>query len=204
MSKNLKSIRKITKISILAVIAFLLSYISFPLPFAPAFYKMDFTNIPTLIGAFAFGPMAAVLIEVLRTFIKLIFIPTDTFFIGEASALLVNLSFALSAALIYKKHKTAKQAVLALSVGVICFTVVGAISNYFFIIPAYVHVMGFPLDAIIGMGRAIHSNVDSLLMLVIYCTIPFNLFKATVVAIVVKLIYKYISLLLKRHAHSCN
>lgn len=197
MSKNFKTIRLISKISILAVLSFLLSYISFPLPFAPSFYKMDFTSVPLLIGGFAFGPFAAVMIEIIRSIIKLIFIPTDSFFIGELSALLVNLAFVIPASFLYRNNKTNKRAILSLIIGVLSFTLVGALSNYYLIIPAYVKVMGFPLDAIINLGKAVNNNVNSVFTLVLYCTTPFNLFKSIISAVVVKLVYKYLSYHLK-------
>lgn len=197
MTKNLKTINFITKVSILSVLSFILINFRFPIPIAPAFYEMDFVNVPTLIGGFALGPFAAFTIEVIRTILKLIFVPTSSFFVGETSALIVNLAFVVPAAYFYKKHKTFKGAILALLIGSVCFVLAGALSNYYFILPAYVKLMNFPAEKIISLGKAINSNVNSFFSLVIICTTPFNIVKSLLTSLLVALLYKKISFLLK-------
>lgn len=199
MSKKLKSIKLITKISILAVLSFLLCYFYFPLPFAPAFYRMDFSSVPVLIGGFAFGPVVAVVIEIIKIILKLIFIPTDSFFIGELSLIIVNLSFVIPASLIYKLKKTNLQAILALVMGIFCSVLISVISNYFLIIPAYIKILNIKVDDILILGKAFNQNVNSMFDFVIYITVPFNLFKSVLIAFVVKLVYKHLSYLLKKN-----
>ena len=56
--------RTITQIAMLGAIAGILMNLEFPLPFlAPTFYQLDFSEIPVLVGSFAMGPIAGVLIE---------------------------------------------------------------------------------------------------------------------------------------------
>ena len=58
MNKNLKYI---VKIGILSAVAAVLMLCELPLWFAPPFYKLDFSEIPILIGSFALGPLAGVI-----------------------------------------------------------------------------------------------------------------------------------------------
>lgn len=197
MSKNLRTINFITKVSILAVLSFILFNFRFPLPIAPSFYEMDFVNVPTLIGGFALGPFAAFSIEIIRTVLKLIFFPTSTFFVGEISGLIVNLALVVPAAYFYKKHKNFKGAIFSLIVGSFCFTLAGALSNYYFILPAYVKMMNFPAEKIIALGKVINPNINSFFSLVIICTTPFNIIKSLSTSVIVALLYKRISFLLK-------
>ena len=57
----------IVKISMLSAVATVLMLLEFPLPFiAPSFYEIDFSEVPALIGAFAMGPLAGVVIEAIK------------------------------------------------------------------------------------------------------------------------------------------
>lgn len=187
----------ITGIAILGALSGVLMVLEFPLPIAPSFYKMDFSDVALLIGGYAYGPFAAILISLIKVFINLIVNGTTTAFVGEIAAFLMDSLFAVSASLIYKKEHTKKGAIKSLIVGVLVLTISAAIINYFVLIPAYVKFMNFPLEAIVAMGSAIIPSVNSLLTLVLFCTVPFNLVKGILISIVTYLLYKHISPLLK-------
>ena len=189
---------RMTRIAILGVCAFILMYFEFALPFiAPSFYKLDFSEIPVLIGGFALGPLSAVLIEFIKILLKLLFKPTTTAFVGELANFLVGCAFAVPAALYYKKNRTRKGAMFALLIGVLCMAAAGFVINLWLVIPAYVSIMHFPLEAIIGAGQAIFPVVDSVFMLVLCCTTPFNLIKGVLLSVITVLLYKRISPFLK-------
>ncbi|MBQ1448348.1 MAG: ECF transporter S component, partial [Erysipelotrichaceae bacterium] len=193
MNKNHERIMFLTKTSILAVLSFLMMYLKFPIPIAPSFYEIDLANVPTLIGGFALGPLAAFTIEALRTVLKLIFIPTTTAFVGELSGFLVNCILCVTAAWIYRNNKTKAGALRSLVISGILSVIAAAFTNYFLIIPAYVNIMGYPLEAIISMGNAIYSSVNSLFSLIVFCTIPFNVIKIFLKCLLVVILYKHIS-----------
>lgn len=198
MQNRLLSTRNMAKISILAVIAFVLMYFEFPLPFiAPPFYQIDFSEIPVLIGGFAISPMAAVIIELFKNLLNVIFQGTTTAFVGELSNFIVGCAFVVPASLIYRHQKTKKNAVIGLLVGVISMAVIGFISNLFFVIPAYVKFMNLPLESIIAMASNIFPFIDSTFLLVLCCTTPFNLIKGILSSVITLVIYKHISPLLK-------
>lgn len=198
MQNRLLSTRNMVKISILAVIAFVLMYFEFPLPFiAPPFYQIDFSEIPVLIGGFAISPMAAVIIELFKNLLNVIFQGTETAFVGELSNFIVGCAFVVPTSLIYRHQKTKKNAITGLSVGVISMAVIGFISNLFFVIPAYVKIMNLPLESIIAMASSIFPFIDSTFLLVLCCTTPFNLIKGILSSVITLIIYKHISPLLK-------
>ena len=94
---------RMTRIAILGACAFILMYFEIALPFiAPTFYKLDFSEIPVLIGGFALGPLSAVVIELIKILLKLLFKPTTTAFVGELANFLVGCAFAVPAALYYQ------------------------------------------------------------------------------------------------------
>lgn len=197
MNKNLKNIKFITRISVLAVSGFILMFFAFPLPFAPTFYEVDFSIIPSLIGAFAFGTFSGVLIELIKIILKLLFIPTSSFFIGEFSLFVLNVSCIVVASILYHRFKTHKGAIIALISGALTFILFSVLLNYYVLIPLYVSVLGFPLENIINLAKAINPNVTSLTTLIIYATLPFNIVKIVLNILIIKLIYKKISVFLK-------
>ena len=190
--------KRIARIAILSAVATVLMMFDFPLPFiAPPFYKIDFSEVAVLIGGFAMGPWAAVMIEFLKIVLNLLFTSTQTMFVGELSNFIVGCAFCVPATIIYQKHKTKATALKGLIVGTLTMTAIGFLTNFFFIIPAYVAFTNFTLDQIIGMASAIFPFINSKFLLVLCCTTPFNLIKGVIVSLFTVLLYKHISPLLK-------
>lgn len=188
----------IAKIAILAAIAYVLMLLEFPLPFAPSFYKFDFSEVAVLLGTFAMGPVAGVIIEALKVTLNLLFSGTITMGIGELANFLIGCALVVPAGIIYKRHKTKKNAIIGMVVGTITMTVVGVLLNWFVLIPAYISIAGYPYDAVIGMGTAIFPFVHNTFTLVIACVTPFNLFKGAVVSVITALLYKHVSPILHK------
>lgn len=190
MKKN--NLAYITKISVLAVIAALLMLLEFPLPFAPSFYEIDLSEIAVLIAGFALGPVAGVLTELLKILLNLIMNGTATAFVGEISNFFIGISFVLPASIIYKQKKTLSRAVIGMVVGTASLAVLGALINYYIMIPAYAKFF-MPMEAIINMGNAVNGSIDSLWTLILFATIPFNLLKGVITSLATVLIYKRVS-----------
>ena len=184
-------------IAVLGAIGAILMLFDFPIPIAPSFYKLDLSDLPCLIGSFALGPIAGILIQLVKIIIKLLLKPTSTAFVGEIAAFIISSSFCVSAALIYQKDKSQKNAIKALIISVIIMAIVASITNYFFIIPAYVKLYNISLDLIISMGNAIFPIVNDKLSFVLCCVLPFNLIKGAITAVLTFLLYKRISVLIK-------
>lgn len=190
-------LRYVAKVGILAAMATVLMFLEFPLPFlAPGFYKLDFSEVPVLIGSFALGPLSGVLIELLKNLLKFLITGSSTAGVGELSNFLTGCVFILPAALFYRVKKTRRGALLGLLLGGALFVAVGAVANYFVLIPLYSRLYGLPLDAIVGMGNAIHPAITDLRMLVLLAVVPFNLVKATLDAVITFFLYKRVSFLL--------
>ncbi|MDO4415063.1 MAG: ECF transporter S component [Erysipelotrichaceae bacterium] len=197
-TNTLFTTKNMAKIAILSAVSAVLMLLEFPLPIAPSFYKMDFSEVGVLIGGFALGPTAAIVIEALKILIKFLLKGSFTMGVGELSNFIIGCAMCVPAAMIYKKEKTRKNALIGLCVGTVCMTVIGVVMNYFVAIPAYVAIAHYPLDVIISMGAAIFPFIKNTFQLVIACVTPFNLIKGVLVSIVTCLLYKHVSPLLKR------
>lgn len=65
------NIRTITMTALLSVMAYVLAFVEFPVPLSPSFARMDLSDFPALIGAFAFGPLSGLLIELVKNTLQL-------------------------------------------------------------------------------------------------------------------------------------
>lgn len=189
--------RTMVKISVLGVIAFILMLLDFPLWFTPPFLKFDVSDVPALIGSFALGPMAGVIVQLVKNLLKILLAGTNTAVVGEIANFIVGSVFAYVAGLIYYREKTFKNAVIGLVVGTIAMTVAISIANYYIMIPFYAKAYGMPLDKIITISGAVNKYVVDLKSLIIFAVIPFNLLKGVVVSLITILLYKRVSPILK-------
>lgn len=191
------TVKTMTKIAILGVIAFVFMLLDFPLWFTPPFLKFDISDLPSLIGAFALGPMAGVLIQLIKNLLKILLAGTNTAAVGELANFIVGSVFAYTAGLIYYKEKTFKNAIKGLITGVIAMTVAISIANYYVMIPFYSKAYGLPLEKIIAMSTAVNKYIVDLKSLIIFGVVPFNLLKGLVTSILTILLYKRISPIIK-------
>lgn len=192
--------RKITIIGIFSAISAVLMLFEIPVPFAPPFYKIDFSEVPILIVTFSFGPVAGVLTEFCKILLKLLFKSTSTAFVGELANFIIGCSFILPASIIYILKKDKKHAMLGCILGTLIMTIFGSAFNAFYLIPKFAQ-MFMPLEAIINMGRAINPNINSVGSLVLMSVVPLNLLKGVSVSIITVILYKKLSKLIKS---DCN
>lgn len=190
--------KTMVKIAILGVIAFVFMLLDFPLWFTPPFLKFDISDVPSLIGAFALGPMAGVIVQLVKNLLKILLAGSNTAVVGELANFIVGSVFAYTAGLIYYREKTFKNAVIGLIAGTLTMTIAISIANYYVMIPFYSKAYGLPLEKIIAMSTAVNKYVVDLKSLIIYAVVPFNLLKGTVVSLLTILLYKRISPILKR------
>ena len=198
MSSSITKTRKLVEIGMLGAIATVLMLFEFPIPFiAPPFYEMDLSEVPVLVGAFALGPMAGATIELIKILINLMINGTATAFVGEIGNYIIGCSFIIPAAVIYKKKKSKKNALIAMIVGTLTMAVFGCFLNAYVLLPTYAAAFGMPIDAIIGMGSAINPSITNIMTFVVIAVAPFNIIKGIVVSLITMLIYKHISPILK-------
>ncbi len=191
--------RKMAMIGMFSALALILFFFEFPLPFAPSFYELDFSEIPILVGAFAFGPAAGVMMEFLKILLKLFIKGTSTVFVGDLANFVVGCSFILPASTLYVFHKTRKNAVIGCVVGTLILTVFGTAFNAVYLLPAFAKLYHMPLDSILAMGSAVNPLVTegSIVSFVAACVAPMNLIKGGVASLVTMFVYKPLSPILK-------
>lgn len=199
VSEKIFTTRKMAMIGMFSAVAMILHLFDFPIPFAPPFYKLDFSELPILIGTFAFGPAAGVMMEFLKILLKLCIKGTSTAFVGDLANFMVGCSLILPASAIYAFKKSKKGAVVACIVGTLVLTVFGTAFNAVYLIPAFAELYGMPLETILAMGVKVNPLVQegNIVSFVIACVAPMNLIKGACASVVTLLVYKPLSPIIK-------
>lgn len=185
--------RKVAFIGIFSAIAAVLMYLEIPLWFAPPFYEIDFSEVPVLICAFAYGPVAGVIAEFVKVILKLFLKGTSTAFVGDLANFIVGCTMILPASIIYHIKKTRKTALAGMAAGTALMTAFGSTFNAVYLLPTFAVLYGMPLEAIIGMGTAVNASITSVTTLVLFAVVPFNLLKGALVSGITFVLYKKVS-----------
>ena len=180
----------LTRMAILVAIASILFVIEIPIV---AFYKLDLSNIPVLLGAFSMGTVPGVIILALKSVIGLLH--SSSAGVGELADFLMGAALVIPASLMYQRNKTKKTALIGLAVGTLCMVAVSVFVNKWIMLPFYMGAFHMDMDSIIKYANV--GGVDSEWKLLLLITAPFNLLKGFVLSVVTGLIYKPLSPLLK-------
>lgn len=184
--------KTIAQIGMLSAISAILMLFEIPLWFAPSFYQIDLSELPILIGGFALGPVAGVIIELVKNLLKMAIGGTSTGGVGEFANFLIGCSFVLPSAIYYRRHRSKKGAAISMALGTISMAILGGFLNAYVLLPFYSKAYGLPLEALIEMGTAVNSSITNLTTFVMLAVVPFNLLKGFIVSVITALIYKKI------------
>ncbi len=197
LSTNQKKLRKMATIAVMSAVAVLLQFIEVSLPIMPPFIKLDFSDLPELIAAFAYGPLSGVAVCFIKNAIHLT--TSNSMMVGELSNFILGCFFCVPAGIIYHRNKSKKSAALGAFIGAVCMAVFSFPVNYFIIYPIYATILaGGDMSVIISAYTAILPSVDTLPKALIIFNIPFTFVKGVVVSAMTFLIYKRISPILHK------
>lgn len=191
--KNKLTARSMAVIAMLAAVSFVLMLFDFSVPFMPSFIKMDLSELPALVGAFALGPVSGVAVCLVKNLLHLFV--TSTGGVGELSNFMLGAVFTGVAGWMYQRSKTRRGAFIGALTGAVCMAVVSVFSNYYIVYPVYTAFM--PMEGIIAAYQAIYSGIDNLWKALILFNMPFTFVKGMLVTAVTFLIYKKIAPILR-------
>lgn len=169
-------IKKMVMVAVFAAISFALQMIA-PFPKVGGFLEIEFSDLPALILAFAYGPVSGVLVELVKNLLHCFV--TSTGFVGELANFVVNGIFVAVAGLVYMKNKSFKTAILSLLLATAAMAVAGVFVNLYIMLPMF----KIPEELRLGLTMG--------------TIFPFNLAKGTVTSVITMLIYKRISPIIK-------
>lgn len=171
-NSNVWNTRQLVTMALMCAIGTLLSFIEFPLLPGVTWLKFDASNMPAMVAGFAYGPAGGVAVGIVTAIIHGLLMADFT---GALMNILVVTCFVLPAALIYKKKRTYKFAIIGLVFSIIA-GVIGSIIGNLLLTPSW---LGVPFDAVVA--------------LIIPVLIPFNLLKGLLNSVITLIVYKSIS-----------
>lgn len=192
--KNVYSTRNIVGAGMLAAVACVLQYIEIPIPLMPPFIKFDFSDLPALIGAFAYGPVSGIVIELIKNLIHCAVSQSAT--VGELSNFILGAVFTFTAGLLYKKKKSKKNAFIGGIVGALTMGIISVPSNYFVVYPFYYKAFA-PKEVVLCAYQAILPSMKSIMQCLLVFNLPFTVVKGLLCVLITMLIYKPLSRILK-------
>lgn len=179
----------LVKIAILGAIGYVLMFLSAPLPMLfPEFLRVDISDITGILGGMALGPLAGIMIELIKNVLQFFTGMSTTSGIGEFANFLIGGSFVGVVSYIYRKRKDFIGVIIALLCGIITMTIVGCIANFYILLPFYGNIM--PMEAVIEMGAVINPRIVDKFTFVIWIIAPFNLLKASIMSLISLALYK--------------
>ncbi len=186
--------RKLITATLLGAVGFVLMFVDFSVPVMPGFIKMDFSDLPALLGSFALGPLWGVAVCLIKNMLHLLV--TDTMGVGSLSNFLIGSVFVFCAGALYGKLGGRKGAAIGSVAGSAAAAVVSIFSNYYIVYPVYARLI-MPMDVLIGVYKTLNPNVETLWDALIWFNAPFTAVKCLCVSIFVFLVYKKLSPVLK-------
>ena len=184
------SIQKLIYTAMLAAVAGVLMSLEFSVPMMPPFYKVDFSDVPSVIAVFLMGPVSGICVEVIKLLIKLITVGTNTMYVGELANLIEAFLFVWPLWFLYQKlGANRKAAVEALLLSIVIRTACACFINANITLPLYAKAMSLPLDEVIRMVASVNPAIKDLNGFIILATIPFNVLKVGLNYIVGQLLF---------------
>lgn len=184
------SIQKLIYTAMLAAVAGVLMSLEFSVPMMPPFYKVDFSDVPSVIAVFLMGPVSGICAEVIKLLIKLITVGTNTMYVGELANLIAAFLFVWPLWFLYQKlGANRKAAVEALLLSIVIRTTCACFINANITLPLYAKAMSLPLDEVIRMVASVNPAIKDLNGFIILATIPFNVLKVGLNYIVGQLLF---------------
>ncbi len=188
MAMKVNKTQYLTKVGLLTAVSVILMFFEVPIPMMPVFLKLDISELPAVIGAFMLGPVAGILIELIKNLIHAMH--SQTVGIGELANFLVGVALLLPASWLYRQNTSYAGAVIALTVGTVSMALVASVLNYFVLIPLYQMVIHFPQEKMISLGTAANPRITDLVSFITLAIAPFNILKGMVVSLFTMLLYK--------------
>ncbi len=177
----------------LSAIGFVLMYVEFSVPIMPVFIKMDLSELPALIGTFAYGPMCGVLVCLVKNLMHL-FVST-TGGVGEFANFLLGAVFVGTAGLVYQQKKTKLQAFIGAVIGAVLMGIASIPINYLITYPFYYNFMS--QKAILDAYKLILPSMKTILQCLVCFNFPFTAVKGLISVVITMIVYKHLSPLLK-------
>lgn len=177
-SQSKTDYRFLTFTAVLAALAGVLMSFEISIPIFPIFYKIDFSDVPTIIATFMLGPVSGGCVELLKLIIKLATVGTNTMYVGEFANLVGIIFFVVPLWYVYKKGNFSRKGmIVALIVCTVLRALISCGINAFITLPMYSKAMGIDINELAVRFAPSSLGVSNLITFIVFATLPFNIIK---------------------------
>ena len=187
--RNYFTATRMAYLAVFTALAYVLymPFLEFPIIPAVPFLKVDFSNSFVMISGFALGPVAGVVVGVLKEILHALTF-SQTVGVGELANITIMLPYVLIPSIVYKKRKGIKAVIISLVIGCVCQVVWSIPTNY---------LLTFPFFLIAYAGAPDWATGMNFYLDVWYWAVLFNFVKTVLITIAVLILYKPLSKLIK-------
>ncbi len=203
---GLFSTKQLVTIGLLSALAYVLMLLHLPFKYL-GFLEVEFSDIPAVIAALAYGPFAGVIVELIKNLIKAL-TASSTGMVGELANFIISSAFIIPVGLLHRLHirknsqtvnnngadaksRDGLYTIFIFAIGTIAMVITGALLNYYVTLPLYAKLFG-GMDVIVGIASANVSAVKNLASLVIIGITPFNIFKCIYISAIGYYTYRFL------------
>ena len=173
----------------IAAILYCVPIFNIKLPFFPSFLSIHLDEIPIFIVGFAYGPLSAIMVTLVKTLIKLPM--TNTACVGEIGDFLFTLVFVLPSIILYEKRRKLSSVFIGFGVSTFSQIIFAMIMNIYLMIPFYSSFYNLPYEALLNICQKANPAITDLgWSYALFAVLPMNLMKDVIVLIVTFLVYK--------------
>ena len=189
MTVSHQRIQRMVGVACLGALAFILMLFEFPVIPVASYLKIDFSDIPVLLGGYIYGPFAGVMIAVIKCLLHALvngFSVGDL--IGVSSDFISSLALLIPFCLVWRHQDWSfkRQMMVAIPLSTVVLTVVMSLLNLWVLTPLYMAVWHWqstmPVAQLVAVG-----------------VLPFNIIKGLLVTVVFALIAGHLRQWLQRH-----
>lgn len=178
--RNSQSVQFTAKLAITAMfgaLAALLMLVELPIFFTLPFIKLDFSDVPVILGAYTLGLPYGCAVGFIKIALNFMLNGTATGGIGELANLLFTLAYVIPAVLVYQRLRTKKGAILSLSLATIFASIAAVVLDWIWIFEVYMDAFGLDMKTLLGMASGTNSLVKDEFSLMMVSVFPANLLK---------------------------
>ena len=199
--KKINPVKFMTVTGIFSAIAVILYVVipDFGLGFTPPWLKVHLDEIPMLLVGFMYGPVAAIVVNLIKTLVKLPL--SSTACVGEIGDFLFSIVFVIPAVIFYQRKRNISSVLIGLGIGTAAHLLFAVIMNVYFMVPFYSMFYNIPTESLGAMCSVILPFVKGENWVWLYAfamVLPMNFVKDGIVIIVVLLVYKRLHILINR------
>ncbi|MFW5630287.1 MAG: ECF transporter S component [Acetivibrio ethanolgignens] len=184
---SLFTTRQLVTLAMLSALAYVLMLIHLPFKYL-GFLELEFSDVPAVIASLVYGPVAGVVVELIKNVIKAI-TATTTGGIGELANFLISACYVIPVGILFQRLKGKAKVFESFAAGIAGFVTAGVVVNYFITVPLYANLFG-GMDVVVGAAAATVPAIKDLATIVILGITPFNVVKGLLVSFVGYLVYK--------------